>query len=647
MDLQRYSLGDLELDLRRYELPCRFSCVGSVERGLSGEFRQPSGLDSGRYPQGWPGRARLVLALIVVATFLFPQLIGADQTKAVRRVLIFNDFSSISSPGIAALDQEIVTGLAISPYQIELYNETLEATLFPDEASQHRFDEWYIRKYADRKPDVIITVGPAALKFMVESHETSFPNTPVIFCGTTEEMLNQLKPDSHFTGVWGVAQPEMTLIAALHLQPDTKHVIVVGGAGAFDRSLEALTKERLRKYESQFEFTYLTDLDMPTLLERLRRLPSKTIVYHTSIMQDAAGAHFIDASQSVPMVVDAANAPVFVTDDVDIGKGTVGGDVVSWAEDGKVAAGIAVRILNGAKPQQISVVRNSNVYMFDWRALHRWGFKESDLPPGSVVMFRELSIWERTKRIWISGLFIILVLSLLATYLQYSRTELRKARDAQVQLSDHLIKAQEKERSRLASELHDDISQRLALLALGLRNTAETPPDSPDTLKQTLDEFRQSVTELCGDLHSLSHRLHSSTLEALGLVTGLRSLCREFGAKQGIELDFTSEDIPRSVRPDVALCLFRITQEGLQNLKKHSGTKKAQLSVRHMGDRLFLSLCDEGMGFDTNRMEKCGLGILSMQGRARLLGGEFKIHSKPGEGTRIEVWVPLQPAQIH
>ena len=581
--------------------------------------------------------------LLVVAASLFPQSIGAEQKKAVRRVLIFNDFSSISSPGIAVLDQEIVTGLEISRYQIELYNETLESTLFPDEDSQRRFKEWYIRKYANRKPDLIITVGPSSLKFVVESHETSFPNTPVIFCGTTEEMLDQLKPDSHFTGVWGVAQPEKTLIAALHLQPDTKHVVVVGGVGAFDRSLVAVTKESLRGYESRFEFTYLTNLEMPALLERLRQLPSKTIVYYTSIMEDAAGAHFIDASQAVPMVADAANAPVFITDDVDIGKGTVGGFVVSWATDGKVAAGMAVRMLDGVKPQQIPVVRNSNVYMFDWRALDRWGFKESELPPGSIVLYREISVWERAKRIWISGLLTILLLSLLAAYLQQSRAELKKSRDTQVQLSGQLIDAQEKERSRLASELHDDFSQRLALLAFGLQNTAEMLPDSPDTLKQTFDEFKQSVSELGDDLHNLSHRLHSSTLDTLGLVIGLKSLCREFSAMQGIEVDFTSGEIPCSVKPEVALCLFRIAQEGLQNLKKHSGTKKARLSVHQMGERLFFSLCDEGVGFDTKKMKIPGLGILSMQGRARLLGGEFKIHSKPDEGTRIEVWVPLQP----
>jgi signal transduction histidine kinase/ABC-type uncharacterized transport system substrate-binding protein len=614
-----------------YNRLAAFLISGPAERSLSGEFRHPGGLNSGRTSQGWPLRLGLVLTLIVVAASLFSPSLGAQQTKAIRRVLIFNDFSSISSPGIAALDQEILNGIEASPYQIELYNETLEATLFPDEASQHRFRDWYIQKYADRKPDVIITVGPKSLKFMVESHEKSFPDTPVIFCGTTEEMLSELKPDSHFTGVWGVAQPEMTLIAALHLQPDTKHVVVVGGVGQFDRSLEAVTKESFRKYESQLEFTYLTDLDMPT----------KTIVYHTSLVEDAAGAHFIDASQSVPMLVAAANAPVFVTDDVDIGKGTVGGYVVSWVRDGKVAAGMAVKMLDGVSPEQIPIMRNSDVYMFDWRALHRWGFKETDLPPGSMVSFRELSVWERTKRIWISGLLVILALSLLAAYLQHSRRELKKSRDTQVQLSGHLINAQEKERSRLASELHDDFSQRLALLAFGLQSTAETPPDSPDALKQTLDEFRQSVSELGDDLHGLSHQIHSSTLDTLGLVIGLKSLCREFNARQGFEVDFTYEDIPQNVRPDVALCLFRITQEGLQNLMKHSGTKKAQLRLRPVGEKLFLSLRDEGKGFD--KTEKPGLGILSMQGRARLLGGEFEIHSKPGEGTRIEVWVPLQP----
>jgi signal transduction histidine kinase len=619
----------------------RFVVSASVEDRLACEFRLGSSTDSAHRPQQ---RASFALVLVAVAGFLFLQALLAQPTRTVRRVLIFNDFGPISSPGIAALDQAIATGLATSPHQIELYNENLEATLFPDDASQHRFREWYIRKYEDRKPDVIITVGPASLRFMIELHERSFPNTPVIFCGTTEEMINQLKPDSHFTGVWGVAQPEKTLIAALHLQPDTKHVVVVGGTGAFDRSLEALTKKSLRKYESQFEFTYLTDLDMPTLLERLKRLPSKTIVYHTSIMEDASGAHFIDATQAVPMVADAANAPVFAMDDVDVGKGTVGGYVVSWAADGQVAAGMAVRILDGVKPQEIPVVRNNNVYLFDWRVLRRWGFKESDLPPGSTVIFRELSVWERTKWIWISGLLIIFGLSILAVYLQFSRKQLKQARDAQSQLSGLLINAQEMERRRLASELHDDFSQRLALLTLGLENASETLPDSSEATKRQLHELLNSASELGADLHTVSHRLHPSALEKLGLVPGLKALCEEFTSRQGIKIVFSSKNIPRSVPPNVALCLFRIVQESLQNLRKYSGASQGRVNLRKEGDKLFLSVSDEGHGFDMMEMRnRVGLGIRSMGERARLVGGQFEIHSEPEKGTRIDVCVPLQP----
>jgi signal transduction histidine kinase len=615
-----------------------------VEHSFTREFRLLRYCESVHCPRRGSRGPRFALLLVVLAAFFLPQVMVAQQTKAVRRVLIFNDFDSISSPGIAALDQAIAVGLASSPYQIELYNENLEATLFPDEASQHRFREWYIRKYADRKPDVIITVGPSSLKFMVESHERSFPNTPIVFCGSTEGMLDQLKPDSHFTGVWGVAQPEKTLIAALHLQPDTKHVVVVGGVGTFDQSLEAVTKESLRKYESQIEFTYLTNLDMPTLLQRLRQLPSKTIVYHTSITEDAAGAHFIDATQAVPLVANAANAPVFVMDDVDIGHGTVGGNVVSWAADGKVAAGMALRILDGVQPQEIPIVRNNNVYLFDWRALRRWGFKESDLPPGSTVIFREFSVWERAKRIWISGLLIILFLAALAVYLHFSRKQLKQARDAELQLSGLLINAQEMERSRLASELHDDFSQRLALLALELENASEALPDSSAATKRKLHELLNSASELGADLHTVSRRLHPSTLESLGLVRGLKALCEEFTSRQGIEIVFSPKNIPPAVPPNVALCLFRVAQEGLQNLRKYSGASQGQVDLRKAGDKLFLSVSDNGRGFDAKEMrDRVGLGIRSMGERARLVGGRFAIHSEPGKGTRIDVCIPLQP----
>jgi signal transduction histidine kinase len=329
-------------------------------------------------------------------------------------------------------------------------------------------------------------------------------------------------------------------------------------------------------------------------------------------------------------------------DDVDLGKGTVGGYLISWIIDGQVAAKMAVRILNGEKPQNIPIVRNNNVYLFDWRALRRWELSEKDLPAGSTVLYRELSIWQRTKSIWISAMLIILGLSALAAYLQFSRKELRLARDAQMHLSGRLIDAQEKERRRLAAELHDDFSQRLALLALGLENASEALPDSPRTAKQELQELINSVGELGADIHTVSHRLHSATLESLGLGPGVSSLCKEFADRYGIEIDYSADNIPRIVDADVALCLFRIVQEALQNLRKHSGAARAEVRLIKRADRIIVSVYDHGKGFDMSDMKTHeGLGIQSMGERARLLSGRFEIHSKPGKGTRVEVAIPL------
>ena len=134
-----------------------------VERSFAREFRFLRRCESGHCPQRGSRGSEFALLLVVLTAFLYPHAIKAQQTKAVRRVLIFNDFSSVSSPGVAALDQAIAAGLESSPYQNELYNENLEATLFSDEASQRRFRDWFIQKYADRKPDVIITVGPSLI----------------------------------------------------------------------------------------------------------------------------------------------------------------------------------------------------------------------------------------------------------------------------------------------------------------------------------------------------------------------------------------------------------------------------------------------------------------------------------------------------
>ena len=857
---------------------------------------------NGRYNIKSPARGRVErwkspkLVLLLLGALLLFQAAAPAKVKGVRRVLILNVFGPLSSPGVAVMDEAIVAALQESPYQIELYSEDLEATLFPDEAVQRQFREWYIRKYRDRKPDLIIAVGLEPLRFMVASHETSFSNIPIIFCGSTEEMLGELKLDSHFTGVWAVAQPEETLRAALSLQPGTKSVVVTGGVGAYDRYLEAIARKSFRRYESRFEFTYLTDLAMPALIERLKHLPDHAIVYHTSVMQDAAGERFIDASQSVPLIASAARAPVFVVDDVDLGNGTVGGYLVSFAAIGKTVGQMAVRVLSGEKPQDISIVRSPNVSMYDWPALRRWGLKESNLPPGSLVLHRQPKVWElygwyivgsivlllfqtllifgllrqrarrimteselklsndrlhqaveagkcvgwdwdvktgcdrwfgdlrtmfgiqsdtyygdveefrhriypedqalvweavadaRQKRepftaefrvlhldgtvrwvteggqfyysangdavrmlgmavditerkqaeqrlreseerfrlvantapvlIWMSGTDKLCnyvnqrwleftgrpledelgngwaegvhpedLKGCMDTYTQaFDRreyfqmeyrlrrhdgqyrwlsaigvprfnpdhsfagyigsctdvTEHKLAEESLADMGRKLIEAHEEERTWIARELHDDVNQRMALLAVELDRWNQQLPPSAVELHDHIHHAIQRLSDIATDIQALSHRLHSSKLEYLGLVAAAKSFCRELSEQHQAEIDFRDMAMPRSVPKEISLCLFRVLQEALQNAMKYSGVRHIKVELRGTEGEIQLTVSDLGIGFDPqDAIHRRGLGLISMRERMQLVSGEISIKSQPGAGTTIHARVPF------
>src|ERR1700758_838622 len=368
-------------------------------------------------------RRALVGWLLFLCCCVIPTTIRA-QVDPIRRVLVFYEVGA-HYPAIGLIDQGISDTLRNSPYQIELYREYLDTALFPDPATQREFREWYTHKYRDRKPDVIIAVGPSALEFMIVAHEEFFRDIPVVFCTSTEAVADRARLDSHFTGVWDELEPVETLEAALRLKPDTKHVFVVGGASPYDRSVQASLRERLNNYESKFDFEYLTDLAMPQLLDRVRHLPDHSVVLYLCILRDAAGKQFIDATEASPMVAQAANAPVFTFADTNLGHGEAGGYIMKWADEGKVAGATALRILGGEKPQDIPVARTVNVYMFDWRALKRWRIRENDLPSGSIVLNREPTVWESYKWYVIGGISLILLETLLISGLLWQRASRR------------------------------------------------------------------------------------------------------------------------------------------------------------------------------------------------------------------------------
>ncbi|HEX4919853.1 MAG TPA: PAS domain-containing protein, partial [Candidatus Bathyarchaeia archaeon] len=198
-----------------------------------------------------------------------------------------------------------------------------------------------------------------------------------------------------------------------------------------------------------------------------------------------------------------------------------------------------------------------------------------------------------------------------------------------------LIESQEQERSRIGRELHDDINQRLAMLAVELGQLQENPSES----QSRVQELRKQVTEISNDVQALSHDLHSSKLEYLGVVAGIKSWCKEFAERQKMEIDFKS-DVSTVVPFDVGICLFRVLQEALHNALKHSGVKRIEVGLGEEFDEIHLRVTDQGRGFDVEAaIQGRGLGLTNMQERVRLLNGNIEIQSKPMGGTTIQVRV--------
>ena len=218
----------------------------------------------------------------------------------------------------------------------------------------------------------------------------------------------------------------------------------------------------------------------------------------------------------------------------------------------------------------------------------------------------------------------------------------KKAEQALSEMTRKLIEAQEQERTRIGRELHDDINQRLAMLGVELEQLGENHSE----VQSRVQEIRKELRQLSDDVQALSHNLHSSKLEYLGVVAGMKSWCKEFAERQKMDIQFRS-DVGRVLPLDVGLSLFRVLQEALQNASKHSGVKQIKVQLREESSEIQLIVNDSGRGFDVeSALRGKGLGLTSMRERIRLINGTLTIDSRPMHGTTIHVRVPLEPKHV-
>ena len=516
---------------------------------------------------------------------------------------------------------------------LQFFSEYLDLVRFPQPTHLPELANYLDHKYSDTKIDLVICFGFPALQFWLDREPRLFRNVPVLFFGVEERRLAGLQLPSNVAGLTINFDDKALLALALRLHPRTTNVFLAGGTTDFERFWISERLRTLRSYKPRLLVRDLSALPPAEMAATLGRFQD--------LYRDAAGRYY-QGREAVDLVCRSSNSPVYGFYWDYVGKGLVGGRVLN-IEVGNRAAKMGMHLLDGDSPALIGVhAALINLDDLDGRQLTSWHIDKALLRPGSMVLFDTPSFWDLYKwRIVAIGLFCFLETMLLfALFVQLTR---RKRADFAVQrLNGQLLNAQEEERTRIARELHDDVGQQLAVIGLGLsRLRKQIVPFSP-AAQERVSQLDEKVIAVADSIRHVSHELHPAVLDHAGLAAALRAYCAEFRSLSGINVVASVEPQTLTVPSDIALCLYRISQEALNNIRKHSGATDATVRLQATASAVELTVSNNGANFDVQAARaRGGLGLQSMSERARSFGGTLKLESNQAAGTILAVRIPL------
>jgi signal transduction histidine kinase len=583
-------------------------------------------------------------ALLIAATAgAFAPVAAAQDPDRQKQVLVLyatRRDAQIAVVGDRVLEPLLGKGL---PAGVDYYSEGLDQARFANADYQTAFRKSLRLKYDQHRFDLVVPVGDMPVDFVQKNRDDLFPDAAIVFFANRPP--GRRLPNS--TGLIVPLNLTGTIDLAATLHPNLRHIFVISSAGV---AYEEIARAQFRPLESRFAITFLSGLPTKALEARLASLPPDSIVYYLNVDRDGADQLFRPLDY-LDRIAAVSNAPVYSWVDSTLGHGVVGGSLKVQEAQMKTTGAIALRVLRGEPADSIPVSSpDLNVNQVDWRELRRWRISEARLPSGTIVRFRELSVWDRYKvYILITAVAFVAETILIAALLaqragrrqaedeaRRSQAALRRSYDRLRDLGARLLRAQETERSRIARELHDDISQQMALLEMDLELLAEAVDGQAVDLA---GEVLNRANGIAKSVHDLSHRLHPEKLRLIGLPAALDGLKRELSLP-GVVLSVAHDNVP-PLPPDLTLCLFRVAQEALHNALKHSHARRVSVSLTGVDEALALTVVDDGAGFDVDAEWGKGLGLISMAERVEAVGGTFRLQSSPGAGTRVEISVPL------
>lgn len=374
--------------------------------------------------------------LLLFSCFAVAMDSWASTEGSRKRILILYPYEN-NMPGFIAFDAGFRAALrTVHADHLDIYIETMDVLRFPAEDYENKLVELYHEKYDDRNLDLVIACLWPSLDFLNKYKGELFQGAPVLL---VEYDLGTLRdPDGLESEIALVKSPleiENTLSLALELHPETQRVFVISGASLRDQFLEAEAREVFRTFENRVEFSYLSGLPLEDVFQRVSRLPDRSLIFFLSFQKDGSGKPLL-IQNSLPLIAERANAPIYGISETYLGLGVLGGRMIDFSALGAHTAHAALRVLQGEEPGLVRVGPLAGSCFFDARQMERWGIKESRLPAGCAVRYKKFSLWE-SYRWQVFGVAAVVVLqtaliSLLLTNLRRRRLAEQALREAEL-----------------------------------------------------------------------------------------------------------------------------------------------------------------------------------------------------------------------
>ena len=593
---------------------------------------------------------------------------GAAQVRP-QNVLILNSFESDNIRVGTVISGILRTELSRQFSEPINFFEVSLQPVFADESREVAVLNYLRSAFPGDRLSLVVTLGGPAADFAQKYRERLFPTTPKIMASVDRRWVQATTLAANETTLAAAIDPPRIIEDILQLLPETTTVYVVIGASRLEEIWRDEMSRGFQRFEDRLRFVYFNDLSFDEMLKRSAALPPHSVILFGFLSVDAKGISY-RGQRTLTELRAEANSPIFGFHSSQLGFGIVGGSLIPIEEMGRNTAGAALRILRGESPSNIkTAVQGHGMPIYDWRELQRWSISDARLPTGSIVLFRQPSVWDQYKFYIIAAMTILgfqgaLIAGLVVNRARRHRVELalreserhfreseaalRRSYEQNQDLAGRLINAQEVERTRIARDLHDDVSQRMAgvcILLSALKRKVGKLGAEPD-IDRAFTALQDRASTLAETIRTMSHELHPSVLQTVGLAATLERHCAEVEELHHLKVIFRADGNLGALSADAALSLFRVAQEALTNAVRHARPRTIHVELMAAGDRVTLRVADDGVGFVTDERTGRGLGLRSMDERVRLAQGHVDVESGPGLGTRVLVRMPLAAAPI-